>query len=129
MKRFPVKSMVSMVFLLGFVYANLALADSDTTVENILGNRDLYDGKEVSVPGTVSNLKFKTSKAGNAYTTFSVVEKSRHSINVYVRKHPKLRNGEKVKVTGTYRKVKRVGRYTFYNEIEATEILGENGHP
>jgi hypothetical protein len=127
MKRVPLRSMLSMVFLLGFVCANLAFADPDTTVEKILGNRDLYDGKEVTVRGAVSNLKFKTSKAGNAYTTFSLVGKSGGSINVFVRQHPKLKKEEKVKVTGTYRKVKKVGRYTFYNEIEATGILGENG--
>ena len=129
MKQVPVKSMVLIVFLLGSIWTPLAFSATDTTVEKILGDKDLYDGKEVTVPGSVSNLKFKTSKAGNEYTTFALVGKSGDSINVYVRKHLNLKKGQKVKVTGTYRKVKRVGRYTFYNEIDATEILEENGHP
>jgi hypothetical protein len=44
------------------------------------------------------------------------------SLTIFVWGQTKLKQGQKVKVTGTYRKVKRVGRYTFYNEIEATEI-------
>lgn len=129
MKRLPFKSMFLIVFLLGFFCANLAFTATDTSIEKILGDRDLYDGKEVTVAGTVSNLKFKMSKIGNEYTTFSLAGKSGDSINVFVRQHPKLKKGQKVKVTGTYRKVKKVGRYTFYNEIEATEILEENGRP
>jgi hypothetical protein len=35
---------------------------------------------------------------------------------------PKSKKAKKVKVTGTYRKVKKMRRYTFYNEIEAVEV-------
>jgi exonuclease VII large subunit len=101
---------------------NFSYAAQETTVQKILANRDSYDGQEVAVSGTVSKLKLKTSKVGNDYTTFSLMSESGGSLTIFVWGQSKLKQGQKVKVTGTYRKFKRVGRYTFYNEIEATEI-------
>jgi hypothetical protein len=106
-------------------YGNFSYAAQETTVQKILANKESYDGKEVSVSGTVSRLKLKTSKGGNDYTTFSLMSESGGSLTIFAWGHSKFKQGQKVKVTGTYRKVKRVGRYTFYNEIEATEIQTE----
>jgi len=110
------------IILIIVLCGNFSYAAIETTVQKILANRDSYDGQEVSVSGTVSRLKLKTSKGGKDYTTFSLVSGSGGSLNIFVWGHSKLKQGQKVKVTGTYRKVKRVGRYTFYNEIEAMEI-------
>jgi hypothetical protein len=111
------------ILLLGFIFwLGFSYAATETTVEKILENKDSYDGKEVSVPGTVSKLKFKTSKAGSEYTTFSLTGDSGGSINVFIWGHSKIKEGQKVKVLGIYRKVKKVGRYTLYNEIEAIEV-------
>jgi len=41
---------------------------------------------------------------------------------VFALKHPDLKERQKVKVTGTYRIVKKVGKYTLHNVIEATEV-------
>lgn len=104
---------------------NFSDAAQETTVEKTLANKDSFDGKEVSVSDTISKLKLKTSKGGNEYTTFSLTNGSGVSLNVFVWGHSKVKEGQKVKVIGTYRKVKKVGRYTFYNEIEATEVKNE----
>ncbi len=115
-----------MILVLAIVlYGNFNDAAQETTIEKIIANKDSYDGQEVSVPGIVSKLKLKTSKGGNEYTTFSLTHGSGVSLNVFVWRHSKVKEGQKVKVIGTYRKVKRAGRYTFYNEIEATEVKNE----
>jgi len=104
--------------------ANHAFAEpSQTTMEKILSARESYDGKEVSVSGKVSHLKLKTSKRGNDYTTFTLSGDG--SLNVYSRGHAQVKQGQTVRVTGIYRKEKRVGKYTFRNEIEATDIKQE----
>ena len=114
---------IAILLVLAFIlWGNFSYAAIETTVQKILANRDSYDGQEVSVSGTVSRLKLKTPKDGKDYTTFSLMSGSGGSLTIFVWGQPKLKQGQKVKVTGTYRKVKRVGRYTFYNEIEATEI-------
>ncbi len=95
----------------------------ETPAEKILADKNSYDGKEVSVSGTVSaDLKLKTSKAGKDYTTFSLLGDSGRRIKVFIWGRLKLQGGQKVRVTGIYHKVKKVGQYTFRNEIEATEI-------
>jgi outer membrane lipoprotein-sorting protein len=43
--------LLGLVFLGGFGYAA-----AETTVEKILANKDSYNGKEVSVSGTVSKI-------------------------------------------------------------------------
>ena len=123
MKWWPSKFYIAILLVLAFIlWGNFSYAAIETTVQKILANKDSYDGYEVSVSGTVSRLKLKTLKAGKDYTTFSLMGESGGSLTVFVWGQSKLKQGQKVKVTGTYRKVKRVGRSTFYNEIEATEI-------
>jgi len=95
---------------------------AETTVDKIVAHKDSYDGKEVSVSGKISNLKFKTSKGGSKYTTFLLVGEAGGRINVFVSEHPKLKPAQKVRVTGLYRKVKKTAQRKYYNQIEATEI-------
>jgi hypothetical protein len=94
----------------------------ETPAGKIVADKDSYDGKEVLVSGKISNLKFKTARGGKNYTTFVLVGESGGRINVITPEQPKLKPGQKVTVTGVYRKAKKVGTSTFRNEIEATEI-------
>jgi single-stranded DNA-binding protein len=93
-----------------------------TSVAEILSNPDQYDGKMVHVEGRIQSLKFNTSKKGNPYTTFMVVDSSNNSLNVFASGTLSINRGDSVTVTGRYQKVKRVPpKDTFYNEIETTE--------
>jgi hypothetical protein len=94
----------------------------ETTTEKIVTDKDSYDGQEVSVTGTISNLKFKTTMGGNDYMTFLLVGESGGRINVFMWGHLKLKSGQKVRVTSLYRKVKKMAHRNYYNEIEASEI-------
>jgi hypothetical protein len=94
----------------------------ETPADQIVADKDSYDGKEVSVSGKISNLKFKTLRGGNKYTTFLLVGESGGRINVTISEHPKLRPAQKVRVTGVYRKVKKTTHRNYYNEIEASEV-------
>jgi len=93
-----------------------------TSVSEILKSPDTYDGKVVHVEGRVQSLKFNTSKKGNPYTTFMVVDSSNKALNVFTSGTLSINRGDSVAVTGRYQKVKHVPpKYTFYNEIETTE--------
>ncbi len=110
-------------FFSAVVLGNLVHAGMKTSVEEILANQDSYDGKEVSVSGTVSTPRFKASRHGKPYMTFPLLGESEGRINVLVWEQMKLKKGEKVKVTGTYRKIMEMGKYTFRDLIEASEIM------
>ncbi len=116
------KPLVSSVGLLLFTFSLWAVVQQqDVPLEELLQNSEQYDGQAVSVVGTIQNYRERVSRAGNAYTTFRL-EAEGVSVNVFIWGHQGLSNGQKVRVQGIYQRVKRVGRYTFYNEIEAWRI-------
>ncbi|MCS6965695.1 MAG: hypothetical protein NZ473_02865 [Candidatus Kapabacteria bacterium] len=107
--------------LLGLVLLSICTRAQDIPVEELLENPQQYDGQPVSVVGTIANYREKISRAGNAYTTFRL-QADGAAVNVFIWGHQGLGDGQRVRVQGVYRRVKRVGRYTFYNEIEAWQI-------
>lgn len=137
MKRFTSKFLlgiiVSLGLLLGGNFSDAAVPwqylipsepsePVETPAEEIVADKDSYDGKEVTVSGKISNLKFKTLKGGNKYTTFLLTGESGGRINVIVSEHPKVKTGQNVRVTGVYRKVKKAPHRNYRNEIEASEV-------
>ncbi len=90
-----------------------------TTVGDIISNPDKYDGKMVQVEAKVFLPHFKSSKKGNAYTTFKL-ENDGQFISVFSFGTLSIKGGDMIRVIGTYQKVKKVGRYTFNNEIDAS---------
>jgi hypothetical protein len=76
-----------------------------------------FDGRHVTVSGTVRSVLVKTSHRGNDYEAFSLCEKS--CLKVFTWGHPQIREGQRLEIKGTFQAVKRVGQYTFRNEIEA----------
>jgi hypothetical protein len=65
-------------------------------------------------------VKHKVSKRGNPYTIFALSDGT-SAIKIFTFGTPEINRGDKVKVKGVFYKVKYVGRYTFYNEIDATD--------
>jgi len=92
-----------------------------TTVSDILLNPDRYDRKIVQVEGKVLSLKFKVSKRGNPYTTFKLKDASGSTLTVFSFGALPIKEGDLVRVRGKYQKVKYVGPYVFYDEIDASE--------
>ncbi|MCS7236554.1 MAG: hypothetical protein RMM30_11360 [Armatimonadota bacterium] len=68
--------------------------------------------------GVVSGYREGVSRAGNPYTTFRLAEGG-SGVAVFAGGHRGLRDDIRVRVSGVFQKVRRVARYTFYNEIEA----------
>ncbi len=93
------------------------------SVSQILKNPEKYDGRIVEVEGLVSDLKLKTSKSGRKYATFKLSGNYGRTLKVYYGKgHPAIANNDRVLVKGIYRKVKRVGRYQYKNQIDASKV-------
>jgi hypothetical protein len=123
MKQCTSKFLRSSLLALSMILAAALVCPAmDTTAEKIIAKKDSYDGKEVSVKGTVSNLKFKTVNVKDNYTTFILVGESGGRVNVFIWGNLKLQPGQKVQVTGRYRKVRRWAQRNYYNEIEASEV-------
>jgi len=121
-ERFLKFSLSFILFLSMFLLASSVHAITEATVEEIMANKDSYDGKEVAVSGTVSTPKFKASRAGKAYMTFPILGDSGDRINILKWGDMKLKPGKKVSVKGIYRKTMKLGKYTFRDLIEASKI-------
>jgi hypothetical protein len=117
----PIFLFVSVILLCG----NPIHAAMETTVEEIIADKNSYDGKEVSVSGTVSAPRFKASRGGKPYTTFPLLADSEGRINVLFWGQIDLKTGKKVTVKGVYRQIMEMGKFTFRDVIEAGEIKAE----
>jgi uncharacterized protein YdeI (BOF family) len=93
---------------------------ADITVCSIAANRTSFDHQNVSLQGAVVSLRETTSRAGNDFTTFKLQDGG-CDVNIFIWGHPALTNGDHVRVEGVFETEHHQGRYTFYNEVEATK--------
>jgi hypothetical protein len=101
--------------------APLGWVASDTTPAQILEGPDQFDGKAVTLVGTVTNLDARVSRRGNPYYTFDLSAGGR-SIKIFSFGRPPCLARSTVSVEGVFQKVKRVSGRTFYNEVEAQRV-------
>jgi len=94
----------------------------ETTVEEIVADKDFYEGKEVSVTGAVSTPRFRASRHRKPYMTFPLLGDSGSRVNILFWGDIKLKTGKKIKVRGVYREVMEMGKYTFRDVIEVSKI-------
>ena len=82
-----------------------------------------FDHQTVTLLGTAAALKETTSHRGNDYTTFKLQDASGcGAVNVFGWGHAGMSNGDHVRVDGVFETVHHQGRYTFYNEVEASKV-------
>ena len=99
-----------------------SLAAEKVSIQAILSNPDSYDRQEVTIEGKASKVRPRVSRKGNEYTTLTLIDESGKGMNIFTWGHSKVTDGQRVTVMGVYQKVKRVGKNTFYNEVEAKTI-------
>lgn len=98
-----------------------AYADPPLTIQALVQNPNRFDGKVVSVVGTISVYRERASDTGHPFTVFALTDGGT-SITVFIwNRHP-FGNGDRVRVTGTFVRAKSVGTVTFDNEIQAHRI-------
>ncbi len=101
----------------------LAANGTDVGVCSIIAKPTDFDHQTVTLLGTVSALKETTSRRGNDYTTFKLQDPSGcGAVNVFTWGHPTMNNDDHVRVEGVFETEHHKGRYTFYNEVEATKV-------
>ena len=108
------------VFVLSAV--SPALAQETVTARDVAQSPGRYYGQEIIVTGTVAAYQARVSPRGNPFATFRL-EAAGASAAVFAwGKFPKVHNGSLIRVRGKFTKVKRLGRTTFANHLEALRI-------
>lgn len=96
-------------------------ADAQLTVQALVQDPSRYDGKVVTVVGTIAAYRERASDSGHPYTTFRLTDGDA-SVTVFIWNKHNLSDGRKVRVTGTFAKARSVGTVAFDNEIQAHRI-------
>jgi hypothetical protein len=104
-----------------FIIWSFCCPAADDGVCTVANNRAKFDHQNVVLAGRISALKETISQAHNAYTTFKL-EDGNCSLDIFLWGHPILASGEKVKVEGVFEVEHHQGKYTFYNEVQATTV-------
>lgn len=108
------------VIFLAVGFAGPALATD--RLGDILARPDAFDGREVVVEGKASAVDPRTSRRGNDYFTFRLSDETATSLRVFSWGKPVIAPGDRVQVFGRFQRERRVGRYSFTNEVEASRI-------
>lgn len=94
---------------------------AEVAVCSIVANRPSFDHQSVSLQGAVVGLRETNSRAGNDYTTFKLQDGG-CDVSIFIWGHPTLMNGDHIRVDGVFETEHHQGRYTFYNEVQATKV-------
>ena len=118
-RRSPFILLTTLCCLLAVATSAFAQA-VNTSPKDILANPDRFDSQPVIITGTITNLQERVSRAGNSYYTFDLSD-GKQAVRVFSFGTAPCRGGAAT-VEGSFEKVKRQGRYTFYNEVTATRV-------
>lgn len=98
-----------------------AQARQSLTVQDLVQNPDQYDGKVVTVVGTIAGYREGASDSGHTYTVFRLTDGDAF-VTVFIWNKFRFGNGDRVRVRGAFTKAKSVGTVTLGNEIQAHRI-------
>ena len=101
--------------------APAAPADQGISVHALTQDPARYDGKVVTVVGTITAYRERLSTAGNPYTTFRLTDGDEFVV-VFSWNKQGFSNGQRVRVTGTFSKIREAGTSPVGNEIQAYRI-------
>lgn len=91
-------------------------------IGDILARPEAFDGREVVIEGKASAVDPRTSRRGNDYFTFRLSGEMGTSLKVFSWGKPAIAPGDRVEVHGRFQRERRVGRYVFTDEVEASRV-------
>ena len=113
MKRFAVQ-MLTIVVLVGLP----VVSPGAMTIAQLMNDPSAYDGKHVSVSGTVKHLQQEVSTNGQPFVIFALCS-TISCVHVFGWGSPNLRNDRVIMVQGTFAAVRHFAGYTFHKGIQA----------
>lgn len=92
-------------------------------IEDVVSKPGEYNGKKVTLEGIVKKVKYTTSRKGEPFTIFRLKDSDGNEVGVYYEdEHLPIKKGDKVRITGKFRKEKRYFLYKIKNVIKARTV-------
>lgn len=98
-----------------------ATALADDAISAIAATPATYDGKAVTVTGTVSHI-FAASTARAPYASFSLCDADSTCVRVFISSHPNISEGKTATASGTFRSAGNFNGRPYVNGIEADSV-------
>jgi len=95
---------------------------ADEVICSIAKKPQEFDHKNITLKGAATDVKETTSRRGYDYSTFRLQDPAGCAVKVFTWGHPDLNTCNQVSVDGVFETEHHQGRYTFYNEIQATKV-------
>src|SRR5262249_17937418 len=93
----------------------------EASPSEILGSPSRFDGQAVTLNGVVTHVRVRRWRDGYPHYELELTDGKR-PITVFAAGRFSCRLGNPVVVDGRFQRVRREGRYTFFNEVEATSV-------
>ncbi len=102
--------------------ANAQALSKEVTVGDLVADPSRYDGKSVTVTAYAFIVRQKKDRNGTPWIRVSIFDpKDRKTvITAFGWGRTQARNGDMIKLTGTFKARSKRGRYTYNNEIQTT---------
>jgi hypothetical protein len=114
--------LISQAGTLAFLGAGAEAAD--VAICSLVAKLSNFDRQAITFQGTARDVKRKTSRRGNDYTLFKLQGAGGcGTVDVFVWGHPKLSDGDHVRVEGVFETVHHQDKLVFYNQVEATKVV------
>jgi len=97
---------------------------ADVAISSLVAEPANFDRQAITFQGTARDVKKKTSRRGNDYTLFKLQGAGGcGTVDVFIWGHPKLSDGDHVRVEGVFETVHHQDQSVFYNQVEATKVV------
>jgi hypothetical protein len=105
--------------------ASVASADAaDIAICSLVAKPSNFDRQAITFQGVATAVKKKSSRRGNDYTLFKLQGPGGcGTVDVFIWGHPKLSEGDHVRVEGVFEAVHHQDQLVFYNQVEATKVV------
>lgn len=106
-------------------------APEKVKVADLLKDGAKYERKVVETSGAVDEFRAMTSKSGNDYFTFTLLDEKKAEAHVFGfgKLDPEPKDGQRVKVTGKFRALKKMDKGDVKNEIDVSPKRGSGTKP
>ena len=110
---------------LALLLPSVARADAaEVAICSLVAKPSTFDRQTITLQGTATAVKKKNSRRGNDYTLFKLQGAGGcGSIDVFIWGHPKLSDGDRIRVEGVFETVHHQDQLVFHNQIEATKVF------
>jgi hypothetical protein len=104
---------------------SVASADAaEVAICSLVAKPSSFDRQTITLQGTATAVKKTTSRQGNDYALFKLRGPGGcGTIDVFIWGHPKVSDGDHVRVEGVFETVHHQDRSVFYNQVEATKVV------